>query len=798
MANAGSGGRFAGWIGEVSGYGPGQTIVMDAAKRLEAVFTESEPLRPGVSKSVTLRASDEFQLYSRSEGYNVLVPPDAAELTVRFQSPSAAEVDLYVHRGGRVRLESAAVGETPRVHADFGSTSPGATETVTINRESVPPLANEVYFIGLAVPPTRARIEGTLSVEVLRSGIAKAWPRALTFVSATGSDPGPQTVGLIHETGGADRYRIVSTARWLTANPQEWVRSSGGAEEITVMANTAGVAHGTHGGSLTVLKASTGQGETSWSETGVEIPVALAVVPSDGGMSTSRRANAVTIDSRPQGGDTYGAGEEIRVSVSFADPVAVSGTPALNLRVGDRTRQATWSGDGSRSVCEAGYKSLEFRYVVQAEDRDADGIGIAATALTLNGGSIKTTDGLDSTLVLGGPATRSAATHKIDGSMAVVPEVSGLGISSRPSNGTAYAAGESIAVWVRFTSRIEATGSPRLALTVGSRTRHASFSSANRDGVSLHFRYEVQAEDADADGIGIAANALTLNGGSIRNPAGTDADLDLGSHAIVNAADHRVDGSVAVVPQVSGLGISGGPSNGTAYAAGESIAVWVRFTSRIEATGSPRLALTVGSRTRHASFSSASRSGAALFFRYEVQAEDADADGIGIAANALTLNGGSIRNPAGTDADLDLGSHAILNAADHRVDGSMAVVPQVSGLGISGRPSNGTAYAAGESITVWVRFTTPIKATGSPRLALTVGSRTRHASFSSASRDGDALFFRYEVQAEDADADGIGIAANALTLNGGSIRSPAGTDADLDLGSHAIVNAADHKVDGGG
>ena len=42
------------------------------------------------------------------------------------------------------------------------------------------------------------------------------------------------------------------------------------------------------------------------------------------------------------------------------------------------------------------------------------------------------------------------------------------------------------------------------------------------------FYYTVQADDLAADGLGIAADVLTLNGGSIRNLAGIDADLDLG------------------------------------------------------------------------------------------------------------------------------------------------------------------------------------------------------------------------------------------------------------------------------
>ncbi|MYE05848.1 MAG: hypothetical protein F4Y04_01255 [Chloroflexi bacterium] len=794
-AMPGSGWHFAGWIGEVSDYEPVRTIVMDAAKTLEAVFAESEPIRPGETKNVTLRASERFHLYSGSEGYNVLVPPDAAEVTVRFQSSSAAEVDLYVHRGGSVRWEPGDSGEAPLVHADFESTSPGATETISINRESVPRLSSEVYFIGLAVPPTLARIEGTLSVDVRRSGIVKVWPPALTFVSAAD----PQTVRLTHETTGPVRYRIVSNASWLTANPQEWVRSGSGVEEISVIPHTTGAVllNATHRGSLTVLKASGGPGETTWTETGVEIPVVSTVVSRYSSRHISRRANAVTIDSRPQSGDTYGAGEEIRVSVSFPEPVDVSGTPKLELSVGDRTRRVPWIGNGSTSICESGYKSLEFSYLVQAEDRDADGIRIAADALAVDGGGMETAGGVESPLALAGPVTVSAPDHKIDGSMATVPKVRRAGISSSPSNGTAYGAGEPIVAWVQFTTRVEAAGNPRLALTVGSQRRQASLSVLSRDGTVVFFRYQVQPYDLDSDGIGIAANALTLNGGSIRSPVGTDADLGLAAHAIAHSEDHKVDGGLARAPVVSGVGVFSSPSNGTAYRAEEFITIWVRFTSRIEATGKPRLALTVGSQTRHAFYWVPNRDGTGLFFRYQVQSGDLDTHGIGIAANALTLNGGSIRSEGGTDADLGLGAHATLNFAGHKVDGSIAIVPQVSGVGFSGHPSNGTAYRAGEFVTVWVRFTSQIEATGRPRLALTVGSQTRHASYWAPSRDRTALYFRYLVQSGDVDTDGIGIAANALTLNRGSIRSRGGTDAVLDLGPHAITDAADHKVAGG-
>ena len=797
-ANPSQGHRFAGWVGEISGSEPSQTVVMDSAKLLEAVFTRSEPLKAGESKSVTLPASDQFQLYGDSRGYSVLVPRDSSELTVRFQSSSVGEVDLYVHRGQSPWHEGGGSAQTPRIYANFASASPGPTERITVNRASIPRLANDVYFIALAVPPGQGRIEGTLSVEVRRSGIVKSRPQALTFVSSLGFDAGPQKIRLTHEIAGTARYKIESNASWLTASPQEWVSSGSGVQEVSVMTNTAGLSLDAHRASLSVRKASSSQGDTTWAETGVEIPVTFAVVPSNPNSATSRRANAVVIEGGPQEGDTYGAGEQVRVAVNFTDPVEVTGLPTLNLRVGNRTRQVTWAGRGSTSVCEGGYKSLEFRYIVQAEDLDNDGIGIGTNGLTLNGGTIQTVNGADSILALGWPLHSGIARYKVDGSVAAVPRVDYVGVSSNPANGVAYAAGNRIEGRVQFSIPVEVDGSPRLALNVGGRTRYAILHRQSSDGRELSFRYEVQPQDRDMDGISIAVNALSLNGGSIRNAAGANAELDLGTHAIENAVQHKVDGSVASVPRVDHVGISSNPPNGVGYAAGDRIEGRVQFSIPVEVDGSPQLALNVGGRNRYATLYRQSSDGRRLYFRYEVQRQDADADGISIPANALELNGGKIRSAAGANAELNLGTHAIENSAQHKVDGSVAAVPRVSYVRIYGNPPNGVAYAAGEWINARVRFSIPVEVNGSPRLALNVGGRNRYAILHRQSSDGRELSFRYEVQPQDQDTDGISIPANALILNGGSIRSAAGVDAGLNLGTHAITDAPNHKVDGGG
>ena len=702
-----SGWRFAGWVGEVSGPEPRQSFVMDSAKSLEAIFTRGEQLIPGEPQSVTLQHSDQFRLRG---GYFVAVPADAAELTVRFQSSADAEVDLYVRRGLKVFLGQQDGDGSPPIRADFESISAGANETIQIRRESALGLVNDIYYIGLLVPPEQQRFRGSLSAEVRRSGIVRAEPRALTFVSPAGSAIDPQTVELTHDSASAVRYKIVSDAGWLSGSPSEWVSSGTGVQQISVVANSAGLDHDTRQGTLRVLQAGSGNESSSWTSAGIEIPVALAVVPVNSSWIESGISNAARIASRPPDGDTYGAGEEIKVNVDFPAPVNVTGSPTLALRVGDRIRQLAWNGLGWGSDCEGGYTSLSFAYVVQADDLDTDGVSVTADGLTLNGGTIRTADGSDAPIRLAAVDTGGTSSQKVDGTRVGAPNVAGVWIRSRPQDGTSYGVGEEIWGQVQFSQAVEMTGSPTLALAVGARTRLASLSSSGDR--NLWFSYTVQADDTDADGIGIIAGAFALNGGSIRSLAGADAALDLGSNAIPGNPDHAVDGSKVAAPIVTGLWIRSRPQDGSSYGLDEEIRVQLQFSQAVETTGSPTLALAVGARTRLASLlSSGDRN---LWFSYTVQADDTDADGIGIIAGAFALNGGSIRSLAGADAALGLGRYAFASDGVHKVDGSKAAAPIVTGVWIRSRPQDSISYGLGEEIWGQVQFDQDVEMTGSP------------------------------------------------------------------------------------
>ena len=497
--------------------------------------------------------------------------------------------------------------------------------------------------------------------------------------------------------------------------------------------------------------------------------------------TTAPAVSSVYFGSSPAGGGTYQRGETVDVRVQFTGRVAATGSPQVALTIGSATRAASYYGNHYG-------RTLSFRYTVQAADSDGDGISIAADALTLNGGSITSNDGTTAA-VLTHAAVAAAGGHKVDGSQVTAPGVTGVSISSRPRGGTTYVLGEAIVVQVRFSEAVTVTGSPRLALSVGSATRSAGF--VRSSGSTLWFRYRVQDTDRDDDGIGIADGALSLNGGTIQDRERNAARLGLGSHAVANAAGHLVDASLrdTTPPSVSSVAVTSTPQKGGTYVFGETVTVEVRFSEPVTASGSPRLALTVGGAGRTAVYASSRLQ--VVRFHYVVG--DGDAGALSVAAGALSLNGGAILDAAGNAAVLGLGSAAGTLAATVNGVRKDEDPPVVRSVQFESTPPGGDTYERGDIVQVAVGFSEAVTVTGQPRLALAVGSTVRWAGYHSAA--GSTVHFRYTVQEEDNDPDGVEVSASGLLLNGGTIMDAAGNAADLSLGAAAIGSG--HAVYGG-
>ena len=399
---------------------------------------------------------------------------------------------------------------------------------------------------------------------------------------------------------------------------------------------------------------------------------------------------------------------------------------------------------------------------MQVADRDENGISIAANALALNGGTITAADGTtDADLTHGSVAAKGRS--KVDGRLVAPPKVTYIALVSSPATGDTYELGEEVSVMVEFDRAVAAAGSPQVGLTIGTQTRHATLTGWGRQ--SLYFSYTVQASDRDEDGVSIAANALTLNGATIKAAEGAAA-ADLTHEALAAQPGSKVNGSlVGPPPTVEEISFVSSPAEGDTYGLGETVKVGVEFNRAVTATGSPRMALNIGTQTRYATFSGGvgSLCSSATPFRRRMSMETASAS----PPTRSSSTAGTIKAAAST-IDADLTHEALAAQPGSKVSGSLSTRPGVKHVALISFPEGGDTYGLGETVRVIVAFDRAVTATGSPQVALNVGTQTRYATFSGWGRE--SLYFRYTVQEEDRDEDGISIAANAFDLNGGDHR----------------------------
>ena len=121
-----------------------------------------------------------------------------------------------------------------------------------------------------------------------------------------------------------------------------------------------------------------------------------------------RTVTSVRIVSEPARDETYRLGEAIEVEVAFEEVVHVTGNrPYLTVSVGANLRSAALA-TGS------GTQRLLFRYVVQDDDYDEDGISIAADALEVeDDGTIE--DGNGNPVARSFDALAADPAHRVNG-----------------------------------------------------------------------------------------------------------------------------------------------------------------------------------------------------------------------------------------------------------------------------------------------------------------------------------------------------------------------------------------------
>ena len=368
----------------------------------------------------------------------------------------------------------------------------------------------------------------------------------------------------------------------------------------------------------------------AWATSGAPNATALATDIDRGDIFIGQQGNFITryadyafvssVDSTTSDG-TYRSGAAINVQVTMARNVSVTGTPRIQLETGTTDRYATYvSGSGS--------STLNFTYTVVVGDATGDLETLSTTAFGLNGGTILDADGHPADLTLRAPYAQFYPT--LGNNRAIVVDTTVPAAPSTPDLVDASDLGSS------NTDNLTSDFTPTFTGT------------AEPDALVRFYR---------AGAIVIGDTTATAGGGWTFTVPSLFA-LGSGTHNITaratNALGNTGAASAALAitidssPPVAGS-ISSPVADGT-YGVGAVIPITITFNESVFVTGTPQLTLETGPTDRAANYTGGSGT-ATLTFTYTVQPGDSSPDLDYFDGSALGMNGGSIRDAAGNNAN---------------------------------------------------------------------------------------------------------------------------------------------------
>ena len=503
---------------------------------------------------------------------------------------------------------------------------------------------------------------------------------------------------------------------------------------------------------------------------------------------------------------TYAIGDPVEATVNFSAAVDITGTPQLEL---------DFAGTPKLADCVAATNTnwMGCYYEVVAGDVAAGGVAIAANKLTLNGGTITATGSTTINAVLAHGALAIDAGHKVDG---IRPTLVTTG-SEAPTTST-----DGTQVILTFSETIGSVDRTKITIGIGG-GNVAQTSAARVVGTEVELDLSTIIDATVMLTVALAADAV--------EDTATNGNLAVAATPVINAITDDPDVSlVSNIGQAAtstssiftydhAQGFTTG-SNSAGYTL-TSIEVQISTSGTIDSavvrktdpnTGDlvatltgPSTGSTVGTGAQTFTapsgtslepsteyfvvFESGSGANSLTFSVTNTDAEDASA-----AAGWSISDSGHFRNRTQTGNFTPfIGSKRI------RVNGTINAIttnasPTVTGVALTSVPFNGF-YSIGVLIEATVTFSAAVDITGTPQLELDFDGTPKPAGCL-ADTNTTSIGCYSTVAVNDSAPNGIAIAANKLTLNGGTITATGSTTINAVLAHGAVAIDANHKVDG--
>jgi hypothetical protein len=355
-----------------------------------------------------------------------------------------------------------------------------------------------------------------------------------------------------------------------------------------------------------------------------------------------------------------------------------------------------------------------------------------------------------------------------------VPTVSSISLTATGAQAGTLNLGDTVTATVTMSEVTTVIGTPQLALNIGGSVVQANYASGSGT-TALVFTYAILANQTDANGISLGANALSLNSGSLKDASSNNANLT--TAAIADNVNFKVDTTAAAAPSISRViddvgnvttdVASGGTTDDT------DLVIRVSLANTNAALGDT-VQLNIGS--------------TALGNAVTLTATNITDAYVDITSTALT----NATTYAFNAKITDVAGNVSLASANHNV--TIDTAPTVSSLAITSATNapNGILNA-GDVVTVTVNMSEATTVTGTPQLALNIGGTIVQATYAGGTGT-TALTFNYTILANQTDANGISLDANALSqINGSTLRDSFGSDAILV--TPVVADNASYKVD---